>query len=105
MSSTLRRIRPILRLLPHGTRTGRPPVAPPSPPAGSVKSARLDRGSIVTYCIVCIQAGRPTEATYQTKDLLCGCDEHIHELEQHGLAAVRRAQEHASAEPVPGAMQ
>ncbi|ORU98733.1 hypothetical protein AWB93_12855 [Mycobacterium bohemicum] len=77
----------------------------PGSRAGSVKSARLDRGSLVTYCIVCIQAGRPTEATYQTKDLLCGCDEHIHELEQHGLAAVRRAQEHASAEPVPGAMQ
>ena len=47
-------------------------------------------GSTVIYCAVCIQAGRATEATHQTRDLLCGCDQHIQQLEQHGLAAVRR---------------
>jgi hypothetical protein len=42
-------------------------------------------------CAVCIEAGRATEATFQTSEGLCGCDEHIAELEQHGRAAIRRA--------------
>ena len=54
-------------------------------------STPLDRGSTVPLCAVCIEAGRATEATHQTRDLLCGCDQHIQELEQHGRAAVRRA--------------
>lgn len=54
-------------------------------------SVPLDRGSTLIYCVVCIQAGCPTEATHQTEELLCGCEEHIRELEQDGLAAVRRA--------------
>ncbi len=39
---------------------------------------------------MCFEAGRATEATYQTSDQLCGCDQHIQELEQHGRAAIRR---------------
>jgi hypothetical protein len=53
-------------------------------------SAPLDRGSTVPLCAVCIEAGRATEATHQTRDGLCGCDQHIQQLEQHGRAAVRR---------------
>jgi len=53
-------------------------------------STPLDRGSVVPLCVVCIEAGRATEATRQTRDLWCGCDEHIQELEQDGLAAIRR---------------
>ena len=59
-------------------------------PAGQTVSAPLERGSTVILCAVCIQAGRATEATHQTRDLLCGCDQHIQQLEQHGLAAARR---------------
>src|SRR5262245_20555584 len=54
-------------------------------------STPLDRGSIVPFCVVCIEFSRATEATHQTKDLLCGCDQHIQELEQHGRAAIHRA--------------
>ena len=53
-------------------------------------STPLDRGSTVLFCAVCIEAGRATEATHQTRDGLCGCDQHIQQLEQHGRAAVRR---------------
>ena len=54
-------------------------------------STPLDRSSIVIYCVACIKAGRATEATYQTRDtLLCGCDQHIQQLEQHGFAALHR---------------
>jgi len=57
---------------------------------GQTMSAPLDRGCTVPLCAVCIEAGRATEATYQTRDWLCGCDQHIQQLEQHGRAAVRR---------------
>ena len=53
-------------------------------------STPLERGSTVIHCAVCIQAGRATEATYQTAAGLCGCDQHINQLEKHGLAALRR---------------
>jgi hypothetical protein len=93
---TILRIRPILRLLPSSTRRGRHRVPPCHLPAGPTTSTPLDRGSIVPLCAVCIEAGRATEATHQTRDGLCGCDQHIQELEQHGRAAVRRQR---SAEP------
>ncbi len=53
-------------------------------------STPLDRGSTVPVCAVCIEAGRATEATHHTRDGLCGCEQHIQQLEQHGRAAVRR---------------
>jgi hypothetical protein len=53
-------------------------------------STPLDRSSVVFFCAVCIEAGRATEATYQTRDELFGCDQHIRELEQHGRAAIGR---------------
>jgi len=87
---TILRLRPILRLLPHSTRRGRHRAPRWDLPAGQTLSAPLDRGSIVPLCAVCIEAGRATEATYQTRDLLCGCDQHIQQLEQHGRAAIRR---------------
>jgi hypothetical protein len=83
-------LRPILRLLPRGTRCGRHRVPPCDLPADQTMSTPLDRGSTVPLCAVCIEAGRATEATHQTRDGLCGCDQHIQELEQHGRAAVRR---------------
>jgi hypothetical protein len=93
---TILRLRPILRLLPRNTRRGRHRVPPCELPAGQTMSTRLDRGSTVPVCAVCIEAGRATDATYQTRDGLCGCDQHIQELEQHGRAAIRRQR---SAEP------
>jgi hypothetical protein len=85
------RLRPILRLLPRSRRSHVDRVLPcDRPPAGQTTSTPLDRGSIVPLCAVCIEAGRATDATYQTRDGLCGCDEHIRQLEQHGRAAVRR---------------
>ncbi|OBI52591.1 hypothetical protein A5706_01880 [Mycobacterium sp. E796] len=39
---------------------------------------------------MCIELGRATEATFQTGDCLCGCDEHIGRLERRGRAAIRR---------------
>jgi hypothetical protein len=74
------------------------------PDAVQTTSTPLDRGSIVPLCVVCIEAGRATEATYQTRDFLCGCDQHIQELEQHGRAAVRRARRVRSAGAVCGAL-
>jgi hypothetical protein len=68
-----------------------PRTAPRDPSAGQTMSTPLDRSSIVIYCVVCIKGGRATEATYQTRDtLLCGCDQHIQQLEQHGFAALYR---------------
>ena len=87
---TIRRLRPILRLLPHSTRSHGHRVLPRGLSAGQTTSTPLERGSIVPLCAVCIEAGLPTEATYQTRDLLCGCDQHIQQLEEHGRAAVRR---------------
>lgn len=81
---------PILRLLPYRTRRARHRVPPHDPPVGQPSSTPLDRGSTVALCAVCIEAGQATEATYQTRDMLCGCDEHIRELEIYGRAAVRR---------------
>jgi hypothetical protein len=60
-------------------------------------SAPLDHGSIVPVCAVCIEAGRTTEAIHQTRNGLCGCDQHIQQLEQHGRAAVRRQRSAATA--------
>src|SRR5277367_1060905 len=77
---TILRLRPILRLLPRGTRSH----------VHQTMSRPLDRGSTVPLCAVCIEAGRATEATHQTRDGLCGCDQHIQQLEQHGRVAVRR---------------
>ena len=87
---TFVRLRPILRVLTRGTRSARHRVQPCDLPAVQTLSTPLDRGSIVPLCAVCIEAGRATEATYQTRDLLCGCDAHIQQLEQHGRAAIRR---------------
>jgi hypothetical protein len=67
-------------------------------------STPLDRGSIVPPCVVCIEAGRATEATHQTKDFLCGCDQHIQELEQHGRAAIRQARRVMSSVAACGAL-
>jgi len=93
---TIQRLRPMMRLLPRSTRSHRHRVQPWDLPAVQTQSAPLDRGSTVPLCAVCIEAGRATEATCQTRDLLCGCDEHIRQLEQHGRAAVHRQR---SAEP------
>jgi hypothetical protein len=82
-------LRPILRLLPRSTRSDSHLGLPGALPAGRTLSTPLDRWSIVPPCAVCIEAGRATEATHQTRDHLCGCDKHIQELEQHGRAAVR----------------
>jgi hypothetical protein len=87
---TILRLRPILRLLPRGTRSHVHRVLPCDLPAGQTMSRPLDRGSTVPVCAVCIEAGRATEATHQTRDGLCGCDQHIQQLEQHGRVAVRR---------------
>ncbi len=95
-SLTFLSLRPILRLLPRSTRSDRHRVLPCDLPAGPTMSTPLDRGSTVPLCAVCIEAGRATEATYQTRDLLCGCDQHIQELEEHGRAAVRRARRGAA---------
>jgi hypothetical protein len=53
-------------------------------------SAPLDRGSTVPLCVLCFEAGRATEAIYQSTGHLCGCDQHIQQLEQHGRAAIHR---------------
>jgi hypothetical protein len=86
-------LRPILRLLPGSRRSKRhrvPRCAAPAAQTTQTMSTPLDCSSIVLFCVVCIEAGRPTEATYQTQDHLFGCDQHIQELEQHGRAALRR---------------
>jgi len=88
---TILRLRPMLRLRSRSTRSGRHRVlARGALPAGQPTSTPLDRGSTIPLCALCIEYGRPTEATYQTRDQLCGCDQHIQELEQHGRAAIRR---------------
>jgi hypothetical protein len=74
----------------------RRPTVRTRPRSGQALSARLDRGSTVPLCTVCFEAGRATEATHQTWDLLCGCEQHIRQLEQHGRAAVRRQRGAAS---------
>jgi hypothetical protein len=84
---TIRRLRPMLPRVSHVGRRGGRRVPPCDPPAARLT---LDRGSVVPLCAVCIESGRVTEATYQTSDHLCGCDRHIHELEQYGRAAIRR---------------
>jgi len=89
-SLTVLPLRPILRLRSRRARSDPYRVPPCDLPAGQPMSAPLDRGSTVPLCAVCFEAGRATEATYQTRDLLCGCDQHIKQLEQHGRAAVRR---------------
>jgi hypothetical protein len=86
-------LRPILRLLPRSTRRVNhrvPPCDLPAAQTTQTMSTPLDRGSTFPLCAVCIEAGFATEATHQTRDGLCGCDQHIQELEQHGRAAVRR---------------
>ena len=87
---TILRLRPILRLLPRRTQNHLHRVLPFGLPPGQTMSTPLDRGSIVPLCAVCIEAGHATEATRQTGDGLCGCDQHIPQLEVHGRAAVRR---------------
>jgi hypothetical protein len=67
-----------------------PPAPPWDPPAGRTISTPLDYSSAVPLCVICIEASRATEATRQTSDMLCGCDEHIQQLEQHGRAAIHR---------------
>ncbi len=69
-------------------------------PTGQIASTRLDRGSIVPLCAVCIEAGRATEATFQTRDQLCGCDHHIRELEQYGRTAIHRERKRVAAQAV-----
>ena len=87
---TLRRISPIMRLVPRSTRSGRHRVLPCDLPTRQTLSTPLDRGSTVALCVVCFESGRATEATHQTRNLLCGCDQHIQQLEQHGFAALHR---------------
>lgn len=77
-------------------RRGRHRVLPYDLPTGFM-STRLDRGSIVPLCVICIEAGRATEATFQTWDRLCGCDQHILELEQYGRAAIHRERKRLAA--------
>lgn len=86
------RLRPLRRLLPGSTKGHERdcPAMPCDLPAGQTVSTPLGHRSVVPLCVVCIEASRATEATYQTRDLLCGCDEHIQQLEQHGRAAIRR---------------
>jgi hypothetical protein len=88
--------------MPRGTRSGRHRVPPCDLPTRQTMSTPLDRGSTVPLCAVCIEAGRATEATYQTRDGLCGCDEHIQELERDGRAAVRGARRSAVSGPYEG---
>jgi hypothetical protein len=83
-------LRPVLRLLPHPTRGTQGRVPPYDPPTDQAFSTPLNRGSVMPLCALCIEAGRATEATFQTREGLGGCDEHIAELEQHGRAAIRR---------------
>ncbi len=97
-------LRPILRLMPRSTRSDSHGGPRGGLTAGQTPSTPLNRSSILVPCAVCIEAGRVTEATHQTRDQLCGCDKHIQELEQHGRAAVRRQRRAAvrrqrSAEP------
>ncbi|WP_156738437.1 MULTISPECIES: hypothetical protein [unclassified Mycobacterium] len=87
---TMRRLRPVLRLVPHSRRRGRHRALPYDLPAVRITSARLDHGSTVPLCAMCIEAGLATEATYQTSGLVCGCDRHIYELERDGRAAIHR---------------
>jgi hypothetical protein len=101
---TIRRLRPMLRFMPRSTRIDGHRVLPRGDlPAGPTTSTPLDRGSIVAPCAVCIEAGRATEATYQTRDQLCGCDEHIQELERHGRAAIRRQRKRIAVREVEAA--
>jgi hypothetical protein len=87
---TIRRLRPLLRFMPRSTRSDRHRVLPCDLPAGPTMSTPLDRSSSVPLCVLCIEAGRATEATHQTRDQLCGCDQHIRQLEQHGRTAIHR---------------
>ena len=86
---TVLRLRPLRRLLPGSTQS-HCPAMPCDLPAGRTMSTPLDYSSVVPLCVVCIEDSRAIEATHQTRDLLCGCDEHIQQLEQHGRAAIRR---------------
>lgn len=97
---TIRRLRPMLRLMPRSRRRGRHRVPPCDLPTGRIMSKRLDRGSVIPLCAVCIEADRATEATFQTRDQLCGCDQHILELEQHGRAAIHRQRKRVAAQAV-----
>jgi hypothetical protein len=95
---TMRRLRPMLRLMPSTRRRGRHRVLPCDPPTGRITIARLDHGCTVLLCAVCIEAGRVTEATFQTKGHLCGCDQHIEELEQDGRATIHRQRKRVAAQ-------
>lgn len=86
----IRRLRPLLRLMSRSTRSVYPRVPPCDLTARQTTTRPLDRGSVVCLCAVCIEAGRATAATHQTRDQLCGCDQHIRQLEQYGRAAIRR---------------
>ncbi len=81
-------------------RRGRHRVLPCDLPASQITSTRLDRSSVVLLCAVCIEAGRATEATFQTSDQLCGCDQHILELERDGRAAIHRQRNRVAAQAV-----
>ncbi len=100
---TIQRFRPMLRLMHRSARSDRHRVAPCDLPTGQTMSTPLDRGSIVLLCAVCIEAGRATEATFQTRDHLCGCDQHIQQLEQHGRAAIRRQRQRMAVRKVEAA--
>ncbi len=102
-SPTILRLRPMLRLTSRRTRSDRRRVRSGDLPAGQIMSTPLDRGSIVPLCAVCIEGGRATEATYQTRNQLCGCDRHIQELEQYGRAAIRRERKRVAVRSVRAA--
>jgi hypothetical protein len=97
---TIRRLRPKRLLMPRSRRRVRHRVLPCDLPTGRIMSNRVDRGSIVLLCAVCIEAGRATQATFQTRDQLCGCDQHILELERHGRAAIHRQRTRVAAQAV-----
>ncbi len=99
---TVRRLRRLLLVVSGSPRSDRRRAAPCDLRAGRASSVPLDRGSMVPLCVLCIEAGRATEATFQTREMLCGCDEHIKLLEQHGRAAIReqrRASRYARSGP------
>src|ERR1700761_8078922 len=61
-----------------------------NPPVRPKIGAALEVSSIVLFWAVGVETGCAREATHQTKEGLCGCDEHIQELARDGRAAIRR---------------
>ncbi len=75
-------------------------MLPSELPTGRITSTTLDCSSVVPLCVMCIEDGRATEATFQTSDQLCGCGQHILELEQYGRTAIHRERKRVAAQAV-----